>query len=724
MPPEIATFAGTMADRQFISVIVPLKLGWEPLYEADRDVSVGDRVQVAFAGRQYIAVVSATGVVPEIADSRIRRILRKETGLHPIGADELRLWRAVADYYLCTVGEVYKAAYPAAKTGGEQAAAQKMQRLQARLARKEAQLGKARKEETRARYAAEVEALRAEIEGRRTAAGGEAGQTELSPAQEVACRGVRAAFAAHKVALLKGVTGSGKTEIYLRLAEDALARGRNVLYLVPEIALSRQLEDRLTARFAARLHPFHSEQTPPQKAAVAAAVRSGSPYVVLGTRSALFLPHRDLGLIIVDEEHDASYKQDSPAPRYNARETAIMLGSITGCDIVLGSATPSLESLYNAAVGRFAEIDLRERYYRGADPEIELIDTRAERRKRGMTGSFSRKLIAAIEDTLAGGGQAVLLRARRSYAPAVQCDACGDIPRCPHCNVSLSLHRSGAGDRLVCHYCGYNAPFDRTCARCGGELRPLGAGTQRVEEEAHALFPAARIARLDGDTAPTAEAAVIRAFAAGETDILIGTQMVTKGFDFGALRLVAVLSADSLLSQQDFRADERTLQLLEQFRGRSGRRGLPGRLLIQTAQPSHPVFARLTGADTGGSRSARDWVRGTEGPDFTRHLLEERRLFGFPPYTRLVNIVMKDSNLQRLELLSHALVRALPPGLAVGPYAPAVDRVADQYIRHIRVMLPRDRELTARKQVVREAVETFEADRAWTGHIVLDVDPA
>ena len=532
---------------------------------------------------------------------------------------------------------------------------------------------------------------------------------DLSPAQETAASAIRTAFAGGKTVLLHGVTGSGKTEIYLKLAQETLGEGRNVLFLVPEIALSRQLEDRIAAVFP-DVQVFHSGISAARRSQVASRIRKPVPYLVLGTRSALFLPHHDLGLIIVDEEHDTSYKQDAPAPRYNARESAIMLGVIQKAHVLLGSATPSLESLYNAETGRFVKVDLKERFHAGDEAVIRLIDTVAERRKRGMTGSFSRKLIHEISEALNAGEQVLVLRARRSYAPAVQCIECGQIPKCPHCHVPMSLHRNP--DRLVCHYCGHSEPYTGLCPSCRGELQPLGAGTQKVEEELSALFPERRIARLDGDTPDSEEAAIIRGFAGRDIDILVGTQIITKGFDFDGLSLVAVLQADSLVGLQDFRADERAFQLLEQFRGRSGRRGKPGRIVIQTREPEHPVYARLQGS-------------GDED------LLAERKLFGYPPYTRLIHITLKDGNEKRLDFLSKELRNALlaafsesdTPPAVIGPYAPAVDRIAGESIRQIRVMFARNKALTTLKRTLAQTVSAFGKDRKYAEHLTIDVDP-
>ena len=698
-----------MPAPTYIQVILPLRLEWEPCYRVPEGirVDVGDRVRVLFARQEYVGAVSAVGVQPQTDESRILPILGVDDSLPKVLPGEIRFWRAVSDYYLCSIGEVYKAAYPALKIDQEEVEARVRERLETRLARLKEKAEKARRDDTRERYKAEIGLVEALLRGEKPVR--DAVPVTLSPVQETAATAARKAFSAGKTVLLHGVTGSGKTEIYLDLARETLEKGRSVLFLVPEIALSRQLEDRIAAVFPDVL-VFHSGVSTARRAQVASQVRKPGPYLVLGTRSALFLPHHNLGLIIVDEEHDTSYKQDAPAPRYNARESAIMLGVIQKANVILGSATPSLESLYNAETGRFVKVDLKERFHAGDEAEIRIIDTGAERRKRGMTGSFSRKLIHEINDALAAGGQVLVLRARRSYAPAVQCTECGKIPKCPHCHVPMSLHRGP--DRLVCHYCGHTEPYTALCPSCNGELQPLGAGTQKVEEELTALYPDRRIARLDGDTPDTEEAAIIRSFAEGNLDILVGTQIITKGFDFDGLSLVAVLQADSLVGQQDFRADERAFQLLEQFRGRSGRRGKPGRIVIQTREPEHPVYTRLQGSDD-------------------VDLLAERRLFGYPPYTRLVHITLKDSNEKRLEYLSKELRSALlaafsdvdTPPAVVGPYAPAVDRIAGESLRQIRVSFPRNKALTTLKSTLAQAVSDFGKERKYTTHVTLDVDP-
>lgn len=809
-----------MTGRIFIQVILPLRLEWEPFYyqeielsesagdasglfpvtstgsvtERDKEqVRVGDRVRVNFAGKEYVGVVSMADAGKQAEEmgivDKVKPILGMAEGLEPVTKEEIELWRQIAEYYLCTVGEVYKAAYPAQKVEKEVVQARqealkvereeknrtkiadKIKRLEERAEKKAELAAKARKSESRERYLAEKEMLEGEIgllvreltsmvgelcrtTGSVTGYGdsvtyhqdeepiggsiietseGTEKEISLSAAQEEAYSKIKEIFAKGKPALLHGVTGSGKTEIYLKLAQETLAMGKNVLYLVPEIALSRQLEDRISETFP-ELLVFHSGETMSRKREVATVLRhagepaEGKGYVVLGTRSAIFLPHKNLGLVIVDEEHDTSYKQDSPAPRYNGRETAIMMAKIFGANVILGSATPSLESLYNCSVGRYGLVTLNKRFYDAADSDIEIIDTIAERRKNGMIGNFSRKLIEHIGKCLGEHRQVLILRERRAYSPIVQCQECGEIPKCRCCNVSLSLHRRAEGsERLVCHYCGRVYEYTGKCHKCGGELKPLGSGTQKIEEEASKLFPNARIARLDSDTAQSRkyETDTIRKFSNGEIDILIGTRMVAKGFDFSGLSLVAVLQADSILGQEDYRADERGLQLLEQFRGRCGRRGEKGLFVIQTSQPEHPVYQSIDGKLDENGTMAR--------------FLGERKLFGYPPYSRVIGVVIKDYNQARVDLLSRDLGEYLRGALAVkvsfapgvqngpnviGPYSPAIDKISNQNIRQIRVLLPKDGSLARNKETLAAAVERFEKEKKYSGHIALDVDPA
>ena len=748
-----------MERKRYISDILPLKLEWEPCYSVpeETDITIGDRVRIVFANRTYIGVVSGTGITPETAPERIRAIESVENDIDRVLPQEIELWRKVAEYYLATVGEVYKAAYPYGKIDLEEARAasrrkaeerlakavarleERIARLETRIARKRELADKARKEEKRAACLKEADELTCEIEEIRKeiAKGSVSGsasygiglqegqdsgitgvQIQFSPAQKTALKDIHDGFAAEKPVMLHGVTGSGKTEVYMSLAQETVNTGRNVLYLVPEIALSRQLEDRLHEVFGERLMIFHSGETAASRICTAEKVRNTNGYIVLGTRSSLFLPHHDLGLIIVDEEHDSSYKQDSPAPRYNGRDTALMLSQIhRDCRIILGSATPSLEEQYNCMSGRHTLVTLSERFHGSDDSEIEIIDTKAERRKNGMIGSFSRKLISHIGNTISEGGQVLILRSRRAWSPVLQCEQCGEIPKCPHCNVSLSLHNNGI---LKCHYCGFQGSYTGRCGICGGPLKPLGAGTQKIEEESAALFPDAVIARLDSDTAQKRgyEKKVIKDFCNGDIDILIGTQMISKGFDFGNLSLVAVIAADSLLGMQDFRADERAHQLLEQLRGRCGRRTRRGLFVIQTSRPDHPVYQNIA--------SSRH--------EFGTNLLMERKDFNFPPYTRIVEITVRDRFEDRAERMSSRLAsqirdaRPSADGLlndtVTGPYAPAVDRIADMHIRTIRVSLKKNRQLSDEKAALKDIVSHFEKSEKYDGHIIINVDPS
>lgn len=752
-------------------MILPLKLEWEPCYSLPSDIQhlgeIGRRVHVNFARKEYVGVISKVDVTPDINPSKILPVNSVDTQMEKVLEEEIELWRKVAEYYLCTVGEVYKAAYPASKVNLEEARAEakkkiierrekivsnitkRIETLNERLQKKTDQLEKSIQSrpqqisKTRLKLEADIERIKAEtsraeasLETARNSV--EAAKTglnllhtelpecsvQLTAVQKISYEQIQEGFRSRKPVLLHGTTGSGKTEIYIKAAHEALSQGRNVLYLVPEIALSRQLEDRLYEHFEERLMVFHSGESAAAKRNIAEIIRAqegrDGNYILLGTRSSLFLPHHNLGLIVVDEEHDSSYKQDSPAPRYNGRDTALMLYQLqnnirreNNCNILLGSATPSLEELYNCLAGRHIKVDLTERYHGSEDAEIEIIDTKAERRKNGMVGNFSRVLISHINKALAEGGQVLILRSRRAWATTLQCSNCGEIQKCPHCNVSLSFHKNTREQK--CHYCGKTILHTGQCCKCAGELIPLGAGTQKIEEEAASIFTNARIARLDSDSAQnkTFEKQTIKAFAKGEIDILIGTQMVTKGFDFENLSLVAAIAADSMLGIQDFRADERAIQLLEQFRGRCGRRSDKGLFIIQTAQPEHPIYQNL---------------KINETKAYNQKLLEERKEFNFPPFSRIIEITLKDRNEKRAYAMSCRLAEKLGSIFSLesltGPYQPVVDKIEDEYIRKIRLCLKKDKNLTENKTKLTQAVSEFENICKYSGHISLNVDPA
>lgn len=723
-----------------------------------RPVAKGDRVRVLFSGKEYVSVVYSVGVVPNVDISKVRPIIAIED-LPAVSESEMALWEFISNYYMCSLGEVYLAAYPVSRVKSELAAERIREREKLRFEKKietlKTKKGKVwekyeKKKEKLAQLTQfvdknkdKIELLNSQLEAlsqqivqiENSLAYLEGGDSHplksdgcsdvsmhkeivLTDAQRVAKDEICKLFENNKIVLLNGITGSGKTELYITIAKEVMARGLNVLFMVPEIAMTYQLECRIRKMVGDVLLTFNSSESFTQRRSTAEKMRVGQ-YFMLGTRSSIFLPHHNLGLIVVDEEHDASYKQDSMSPRYNGRDCAIMLGDIHKCPVLLGSATPSLESLFNCHNGRYGLVELTERYYENTEPEVEIIDTIAERKKRGMVGSLSRKLISHIHDALESSGQVLLLRGRKSYAPFVQCDNCGSIPRCPHCNVSLSYHKDR--NALVCHHCGFNKGFIAECPECGGNRLLMGSGTQKIEEEIADLFKNAKVARMDRDNS-SSWVKNIEAFSEGEIDILVGTQLVSKGFDFERISLVAVIQPDGILGLQDFRADERAYQLIRQLAGRGGRRGGKCRLVIQTSQPSHPVYKRLFEQDT-----------------FIQEELAVRKQFFYPPYTRMICLVMKDKNQSRLDKMSSLLVSEIAMKFGVRLtatsvqkdssiqvsycYSPLIDRLHDQHLKHARISMKRDRHLAENKRKLASIIQEFEKKYSWFGHIVVDVDP-
>ncbi len=699
-------------------------------------VAPGTRVRVHFGKREMIGVVRGFRYADrgEVPLERLGKPLEyKEIDgvveLPAIKREQLEFWQVLADYYLCTVGEVYKAAYPALAVRQESVKSRKspvlfLERISFSplgiSQRADGQMGQQHTDGQTGQQCADGQTGRQHAEGHpeQQHADGHSAPlgTEpqllpmLSQRQQGAFDEIRAHFGSGKrPVLLHGATGSGKTEIYVKLAQEVLAKGKNVLFMVPEIALSKELESRLKGYFGERLLLFHSKVTAAQKHFVHSVVLQAggnSPVVVLGTRSSLFLPFAQLGLVIVDEEHDPSYKQSDPAPRYNARDAAVLLASIYGAHLIMGSATPSFESLYNVSIKKYARVMLPFRYFGAPAPDVEIIDTIKARRVGEMKGSFSQKLINALKENMEQGGQSLVFRNRRSYSPMVQCDNCGQIPKCPHCNVSLSYHRYN--NTLRCHYCDYTSLFSSRCPQCSsGELVARGAGTERVEEELRELLPLARIERFDADVAESKreEERIISSFAKGEIDILVGTQMLSKGFDFEKLSLVALLQADTVLGMEDFRADERALQLFTQLIGRSGRRGIRGKMLIQSAQKNHPIF--------------NIFKLDTLFPDSSA-LLDERREFRFAPYVRMVKITLRHRTMEELERLTAAVAAIQVPCLEItGPFVPGLERLRGEWQRAFYVKFARDSRLSHNKRVLMERLEALNAPNS----IVVDVDP-
>ena len=495
----------------------------------------------------------------------------------------------------------------------------------------------------------------------------------LSPAQQQACDQIRAAFLDHSTCLLHGVTGSGKTEIYIHLIQEQLEQGRQVLYMLPEIVLTAQLVERLRRVFGSRLGVYHSKYPDAERVEVWQKQLSPQPYdIIVGVRSSVFLPFQRLGLVVIDEEHETSFKQQDPAPRYHARNVALVLAQHTQAKTLLGTATPSLESYHNAQTGRYALVTLGTRFGQTLLPQIQVVDIRQQRHRKEMKGAFSLPLLRAMREALERREQIILFQNRRGYAPQIECQTCGWNPRCTRCDVALTLHKSGR--QLVCHYCGATYPLPPRCPNCEShDLRSLGYGTERIEDEIQRIFPQSRVARMDLDTTRSRQAyeQLLSDFQHGHTDILVGTQMVTKGLDFERVSVVGILNADTMLNQPDFRSHERAFQLLSQVAGRAGRRQHQGLVILQTKSPQHSVVQQVVNNDF---------------PSLYRDQMSERQAFHYPPFTRLFGIVVKHRDAlvaDRLSLELAALLRQVFGARVLGPDTPAVGRVQSLYIRRL-----------------------------------------
>lgn len=536
----------------------------------------------------------------------------------------------------------------------------------------------------------------------------------FSPAQRKALNDLRSAMQEHPVSLLHGVTASGKTELYVELMSEAVAKGGQVLYLLPEIALTTQLIGRLKKHFGDRVAVYHSRLSMTERAAIWRRMIDAPDQVpiVLGARSAVFLPFQDLQMVVVDEEHEPSYKQQDPAPRYHARETAIMLAHNSGGRVVLGSATPSMESLFNAKNGKYGFASLMERFGDAPLPTINVVDLAEARRKHQLRGSFSVELCDAIEASNRAREQAILFQNRRGYVPLWQCETCDWTPQCERCDVSLTYHKRR--HRLSCHYCGREYEPPTACAKCGSRrLRMLGLGTEKVEEELALLFPEARIARMDQDTTRGKHTydKLLRDLEEGAVDVLVGTQMVTKGLDFDHVNLVAVVSADALLKFPDLRAHERAFQLMAQVAGRAGRRNRSGLVMLQTFDPGHPILGFVKNHDVLG---------------FYERELDQRRKHHYPPFSRLVRMTLKHAKEDRVASTAAALMGSLRPAfgeMVIGPEVPAVAWVRNLHLRNIMVKLGRGSHKTG-KDALRDAIDRVFADRQHSPvRLSIDVDP-
>lgn len=538
---------------------------------------------------------------------------------------------------------------------------------------------------------------------------------QLTEAQTQALDGIHAAMETHLVTLLRGVTGSGKTEIYAHLMHETLARQRHVLMLVPEISLTTQLTDRLRRIFGDRLLVYHSKFSDSERVDIwRRLLKSDSPLIVLGVRSSVFLPFPDIGLIVVDEEHEASYKQYDPAPRYNARDTAIMLATMHSAKVLLGSATPAIDTYYKATNGKYGLVELLTRYSDATLPVVQVVDMRDRRTRKQVSGPFATDMIVATRAAMQAGKQAIIFQNRRGYAPVVVCAQCGWTPKCPHCDISLVYHQRAG--MLQCHYCGYNTPLPALCPACGtNSLSTLGYGTERLAESMHTLIPDATIARMDLDTTRAKDAYqnIIENFSKGNTRILIGTQMVSKGLDFKNVTLVGIVNADTLINFPDFRSNERAFCTLEQVSGRAGRHSDPGTVLIQTTNPVHPV------------------IRAVQQHDYTGFYaceLQQRQNFTYPPYSKIINIYLRHKDENTLQALTQSYATTLRQYFGsrlLGPDTPSVSRIAGWHIRVLMLKIEPAASMPKVKNLLRRI---YAASASLPGmktlRIHYDVDPA
>lgn len=539
----------------------------------------------------------------------------------------------------------------------------------------------------------------------------------LTEAQDKALSAIHHSWLDHNVTLLHGVTSSGKTEVYMHLIDDVLKRGKNVLLLVPEIALTTQLTRRMQRVFGRQVVIYHSKFSDNERVDIwRKLLAGGAPSLIIGVRTSVFLPFESLGLVIVDEEHDPSYKQNEPSPRFNGRDVAVVLAQMHGAKVLLGSATPSVETYYKALQGKFGLVTLGERYGNAQLPQIEIVNTDNARREGRMTGTFAMDTVDAVRECVARGKQAIIFRNRRGFAPMARCRECAHIPKCDNCDVSLTYHKFM--NRLVCHYCGSTYPMPTLCPQCNlPGIEIVGYGTERIEDEASRLFGKARLSRMDLDTTRNkgAYADIIDDFSNHRSDILIGTQMVSKGLDFKDVECVAVLGADGMINQPDFRAAERSFNMLEQVAGRAGRADTdnPARVLIQTSTPDNPVIRHLL------------------SHDYMAHYEEEiaqRRMYNYPPFSRVIYLYLRHRDLHKLIALSRTYAEELRKRLGnrvYGPEEPAVARVNLLYIRKIMLKIETTASISAVKQVLHEVFAHVAAidSNLRPGTLYYDVDP-
>lgn len=603
---------------------------------------------------------------------------------HPVvNEQQFTFWQWIASYYMCPLGDVMKAGLPGAMKPTDEKALKAAEKPRAQKATKQQ----------------EFETIAPQ---------------PLSPAQQTAMDEVVESFQTKNVTLLHGVTSSGKTEIYIHLIDQCLRQGKQVLYLLPEIALTTQITERLRRFFGERMGVYHSKFTDAQRLAIYKRQASDNPYpLILGVRSSIFLPFQQLGLIIVDEEHEQSYKQQEPAPRYHARNAAIMLAQQFGAKTLLGTATPSFEIYHWARKGRYGYVQLTQRFRDMQLPIVEVVDAKEAKRKRQMRGAFSPRLIEAMRTALDRHEQVILFQNRRGFSPLIECKQCGWVPRCPHCDVTLTMHKKSA--TMTCHYCGYTMRIPERCPACEGEkFIDIGTGTEKIEEQITQLFPEATTLRMDLDTAKTRlqHERIIDGFAKHQADILIGTQMVTKGLDFDNVSVVGILDADTMLNLPDFRSYERSFQTFSQVAGRAGRNKTPGLVILQTRSADSDIIRQITQNDY--------WQM-----FYTQ--MTERQMFHYPPFFRLIYVYMRHRDDHLLDHLSDDMTERLRKVFGervLGPDRPPVARIQSLYIRKIMLKI----ELNASIDKVRASLLAIQQQMlampiAKNLNIYYDVDP-
>ena len=739
-------------------IILPLAISDVYTYNIPETIQypqIGSRVLVPIGRKSIIGIIYRSHEGELAPNIKVRDIIQVIDEQPIVTAEQLKLWEWLSSYYMCTLGEVMAAALPSEIIDDNYSAAttQFIQLSPAYLAT-EAQeqlfkdLQRAKKQEQLVRdflrlaqnYQVERRMLLEQsgvsgailrtlidkgifLEEERPISrlrqyNGETQQPHpLDSQQSRAIAEIRESWQEKNVTLLHGVTSSGKTEVYIHLIEEVLQQGKQVLYLVPEIALTTQLTDRLQAVFGEKLVVYHSKFSNAERVEIYHEVKGDEAMrreakVILGARSAIFLPFSNLGLIIVDEEHEPSYKQQDPAPRYHARSAAIMMAHWYGSKVLLGTATPSIESYHNALSGKYGLVEMKERFQGLQLPQITMIDLQRQYHRKEMYGHFADPLVDRIREELSKDKQVILFQNRRGYAPVLQCTKCGEAPKCPNCDVTMTYHK--ATNSLICHYCGHSTRIPSKCPKCGGEMRTQGFGTERLEEEIQGLFPEARVARMDLDSTRKKDAyqTIIDQFANHKVDILIGTQMVTKGLHFNDVSLVAVLQADSLLNTPDFRSYEQAFQMLEQVSGRAGRTGSQGEVMIQTFNPKNPVFEFLKAHDYEG---------------LYQQQIAERELFKYPPYQRLIMMTLRHRDLGRLDAAATLLQQRLQQSFGErvsGVIIPTVTKISNQWVRQIRLRVETTANITRAKALLKEHIAFVQQQEKCKGTIILpDVDP-